>query len=158
MKRIAMQWWSCFFVYWQKFLKGIFLCDRVTSLTPLWSVSIDFIRELLGGEMKLPVHQRSDSSLDLQTCISGGCEHLEFNAQTALSIYTTSICSCWTSAICESAPQHLLKSFSTEVAHRKSMHLSQKKAHKRVSASWSALASRRSAVCFKQVLPLQATE
>lgn len=46
----------------------------------------------------------------------------------------------------------LLKSFSTDIAHRKSMHWRQK-THKRVKASWWTLASVRSAVYLKQAAP-----
>lgn len=92
------------------------------------------------------------SSLDHQMCFSEGSEQRESNAETALSFYTKGICSCWASALGESTPQTMLKSFSTDLTHRKSMHL-RKKTHKRVKASWWTLASVRSAVYLKQAAP-----
>lgn len=92
------------------------------------------------------------SSLDHQMCFSEGSEKRESNAETALSFYTKGICSCWASALGESTPQTMLKSFSTDLTHRKSMHL-RKKTHKRVKASWWTLASVRSAVYLKQAAP-----
>lgn len=92
------------------------------------------------------------SSLAYQTCFSEGSEQLESNAETALGFYTKSIFSCWASAPGQFTPQSTLKSFSRDIAHRKSMHLRQK-IHKRVKVSWWALASVRSAVNLTQAAP-----
>lgn len=75
-----------------------------------------------------------------------------WNLMQRLSFYTKSICSCWASALGQSPPQTMLKSFSTDLTHRKLMHLRQK-THKRVRASWWTLGSVRSAVSLRQAAP-----
>lgn len=75
-----------------------------------------------------------------------------WNLMQRLSFYTKSICSCWASALGQSPPQTMLKSCSTDLTHRKSMHLRQK-THKRVKASWWTLISVRSAVSLRQASP-----
>lgn len=127
-------------MYWPKLLWGYLPWDTVTLLTYSCGLLVSTsLREPFKGEMKLLAHRWSGGLLQSTRCLWWEAVS-NWNLMQRLSFYTKSICSCWASALGQSPPQTMLKSCSTDLTHRKSMHLRQK-THKRVRASWWTLGS-----------------